>query len=56
MGLGDDFVAALSSLSSDSSVVILAILAVFALAHSGLAFLRPYGGRGLGGAPCTMAV
>ena len=50
MGLGDDFVAALASLSSDSSVVMLAILAVFALAHSGLAFLRPYGAlRGLGG-------
>ncbi|KAI3431840.1 hypothetical protein D9Q98_010592 [Chlorella vulgaris] len=42
-GLGDDFIAALSSLSSDSSVVILAILAVFAAAHSGLAYLRPYG-------------
>ncbi len=29
----------------DSSVVMLAILLVFAIAHSGLAFLRPYGAR-----------
>ncbi|KAL4423637.1 hypothetical protein ABPG77_009224 [Micractinium sp. CCAP 211/92] len=43
LGLGDDFVATLSSLSEDSSVVMLAILLVFAIAHSGLAFLRPYG-------------
>ena len=43
LGLGDDFIASLSSLSDDSSVVMLAILLVFAIAHSGLAFLRPYG-------------
>jgi len=43
LGLGDDFIAALSSVSEDSSVVMLAILLVFAIAHSGLAFLRPYG-------------
>jgi hypothetical protein len=43
LGLGDDFVATLSAISSDSSVVMLTILLVFALAHSGLAFLRPYG-------------
>lgn len=43
MGLGEDFVASLTSLSDDSSVVMLAILLVFAIAHSGLAFLRPYG-------------
>lgn len=46
LGLGDDFIATLSSLSDDSSVVMLAILLVFAVAHSGLAFLRPYGARG----------
>lgn len=47
LGLGDDFVATLSSISSDSSVVMLAILLVFAIAHSGLAFLRPYGAPGV---------
>ena len=59
LGLGDDFIATLSSLSDDSSVVMLAILLVFAIAHSGLAFLRPYGacaraGRLVAGAawPC----
>mgnify|MGYP001810717843 CR=1 FL=1 len=43
LGLGDSFIAGLSSLSGDSSVVMLEILLVFAIAHSGLAFLRPYG-------------
>jgi hypothetical protein len=43
LGIGDDFVSAVGSISSDSSVVMLAILLVFAVAHSGLAFLRPYG-------------
>lgn len=48
MGLGDDFISGLSSVSQDSSVVMIAILAVFALAHSGLAFLRPYGEQAIG--------
>jgi hypothetical protein len=56
LGLGDDFVATLSAISSDSSVVMLTILLVFALAHSGLAFLRPYGAPRCsgtaGGGPC----
>lgn len=48
LGLGDDFVAALSSLTADSSLTMLAILAVFAVAHSGLAFLRPAGEAAVG--------
>ena len=43
MGLGDDFIAALEGLTSSSEAAMIAILAVFAAAHSGLAFLRPYG-------------
>ena len=43
-GLGNDFVAAVDSLSPTSEVAMLLILVVFALIHSGLAFLRPAGG------------
>lgn len=42
-GLGDDFVESIESLFSNSEFTILAILAIFALVHSGLAYLRPYG-------------
>lgn len=46
LGLGDDFVASLKGLTAeDSSATMIAILVVFALVHSGLAFLRPYGER-----------
>lgn len=45
LGLGEDFIAAVESTAggADSSAVILLILAIFALVHSGLAYLRPYG-------------
>ena len=44
-GLGDDFIRAIeSTLNSPSSeTTMLGILVVFAIVHSGLAFLRPYG-------------
>lgn len=42
-GLADDFVALTESLTSSSEVTILLILAIFAVAHSGLAGLRPVG-------------
>jgi hypothetical protein len=41
--LADSFVDALTNLFSQSEAVIVAILVVFALAHSGLAYLRPSG-------------
>ena len=37
------FLEQLEKISSDSTAVMLAIFAVFALVHSGLAYLRPYG-------------
>jgi zeta-carotene isomerase len=42
-GLADDFLATLEGLTSNSEATMLLILFVFAVAHSGLAFLRPYG-------------
>ena len=42
-GLAGPFAAGIESLLSSSEVVMVAIFAVFALVHSGLAFLRPYG-------------
>jgi len=42
-GLANDFVDLLRRLSADSTAVMLAIFAVFAAVHSGLAYLRPAG-------------
>jgi hypothetical protein len=41
--VGDDFVRTLESLFTSSEATMLAILVVFAIVHSGLAYLRPYG-------------
>jgi zeta-carotene isomerase len=42
-GLANSFLEQLERLSQDSTAVMMAIFAVFALVHSGLAYLRPYG-------------
>lgn len=42
-GVADDVVRAVSSLTADSTATMVAIFFGFALAHSGLAYLRPYG-------------
>lgn len=42
-GYANDFLDQLQRLSTDSTVVMLAIFGVFALLHSGLAYLRPQG-------------
>jgi len=42
-GVAEDFVNVLKDLSSNSEVVMVAIFAIFALIHSGLAYLRPWG-------------
>ena len=42
-GLADDFFAAIESVSANPEVVMVAVFAVFALVHSGLAALRPQG-------------
>ncbi len=42
-GLADDFFAAIESVSVNPEVVMVAVFAVFALVHSGLAALRPQG-------------
>ena len=42
-GVAEDFLQQLQSISSDSHVVMVAIFAVFAVVHSGLAYLRPWG-------------
>lgn len=47
-GYGDDFVDAVSSLSSSSEVTLLILLFIFAVAHSGLASLRDVGERLVG--------
>jgi len=52
LGLGQEFISTLSTLASDnSSITIILILAVFALIHSGLAYLRPYGEQLIGARP-----
>lgn len=43
-GLADDYVQWIQGLSSNPEFVIVALLGIFALAHSGLAYLRPAGG------------
>ena len=43
MGVAEDFVNVLKDLSSNSEVVMVAIFAIFAVVHSGLAYLRPWG-------------
>lgn len=53
-GLADDYLAALDSVAGSSEVTMTLILLVFAVAHSGLAGLRPYGESRLGG-PCGPA-
>ena len=42
-GVANAFLEQLERVSSDSTALMLAIFAVFALVHSGLAYLRPYG-------------
>ena len=42
-GVANQFLDSLKSISSNTEVVMLLILGVFAAAHSGLAYLRPYG-------------
>lgn len=43
LGVGGEFIGALESILNSSEATILGILLVFAIAHSGLAYLRPYG-------------
>lgn len=43
LGVGEDFVAALQDATSSSEATMLAILFIFAVVHSGLAYLRPFG-------------
>jgi hypothetical protein len=43
-GLASDYVHAVQSLTANPEAVIVALLAIFALFHSGLAYLRPKGG------------
>lgn len=43
-GVGEDYLAAVESLTGGSpELTVMALLGIFALAHSGLAGLRPYG-------------
>lgn len=42
-GVGGEFVAGIESMFTSSEATMLGILLVFAIAHSGLAYLRPYG-------------
>ncbi len=42
-GLANNFLGELQSVSSDSTVLMMTIFAVFAIVHSGLAYLRPSG-------------
>ena len=41
--MANQFLDSLKRVSSNTEVVMLLILGVFAAAHSGLAYLRPYG-------------
>lgn len=51
-GLADDYLALVESVSSSSELTVVLILFIFAVFHSGLAGLRPYGGfRGRGWGP-----
>eukprot|EP01026_Neomeris_dumetosa_P053421 TRINITY_DN4769_c0_g1_i8.p1 TRINITY_DN4769_c0_g1~~TRINITY_DN4769_c0_g1_i8.p1 ORF type:complete len:348 (-),score=19.91 TRINITY_DN4769_c0_g1_i8:145-1188(-) len=43
IGVADDFLGILQNIGGNSQVVMIEILAVFALIHSGLAYLRPQG-------------
>ncbi|GLC43362.1 15-cis-zeta-carotene isomerase [Pleodorina starrii] len=47
-GLADDYLAAIESVAGSSEATIALILLVFAIAHSGLAGLRPYGEQVIG--------
>jgi zeta-carotene isomerase len=47
-GIGAEFVSSLESLLDSSEATVLGILFVFAIAHSGLAYLRPYGEEFIG--------
>jgi zeta-carotene isomerase len=42
-GLADDYLTAIESAVANPEVVIVAILGIFGVVHSGLAYLRPYG-------------
>ena len=44
IGIGSKFIESFENAASSSEVAMLEILFVFAVVHSGLAFLRPYGG------------
>jgi len=44
IGIGSKFIEVFENTASSSEVTMLEILFVFAVVHSGLAFLRPYGG------------
>lgn len=48
IGVGSHFSESLETLAPNSEVAMLEILLVFAVAHSGLAYLRPYGERPTG--------
>jgi len=48
IGVGEDFVAGLQGLFENSEATMIAILVVFAIVHSGLAYLRPYGEEVIG--------
>lgn len=42
-GLADDYLHAIQGLTSNPEAVIVALLVIFGVAHSGLAYLRPKG-------------
>ncbi|GIL43940.1 hypothetical protein Vafri_1525 [Volvox africanus] len=48
VGLADDYLAAIQSIAGSSEITITLILLFFAIAHSGLAGLRPYGEEVIG--------
>ncbi|GIL82018.1 hypothetical protein Vretimale_1530 [Volvox reticuliferus] len=48
VGLADDYLAAIQSVAGGSEITIALILFIFAIAHSGLAALRPYGEEVIG--------
>lgn len=47
-GLADDYLAAIQSVAGSSEATVALILLIFAIAHSGLAGLRPYGEQVIG--------
>ncbi len=47
-GLADDYLRQIQAVSASPDFVIVALLGIFALFHSGLAYLRPQGNMKLG--------